>query len=129
VRTATVALLAAGLGLQGAVLSSGFQLHHGGRHLPTPNQQQSQNQSPITVVGNSPAAEIPDQMEREQHAKYIAQRHAQATEDARRLSQLARELEAELDQADGLTLPATSIKKTDEIVKLAKSVKSKMRAY
>jgi hypothetical protein len=128
-RTVTVALLAAGLGLQGAVLSSGFQFHHGGRHAPTPNQQESQNQSPTTVVGNFPDAEIPDQVEREQHAKYIAQRHAQAMEDARRLSQLARELEAELDQADGLTLSATSIKKTDEIVKLAKSVKDKMRAY
>jgi hypothetical protein len=128
-RTVTVALLAAGLGLQGAVLSSGFQFHHGGRHAPTPNQQQSQYQSPTTVVGNSPGAEIPNPMEREQREKYIAQRHAQAIEDARHLSQLARELEAELDQADGLTLSATSIKKTDEIVKLAKSVKDKMRAY
>jgi hypothetical protein len=80
-------------------------------------------------VGNSPDAEIPDQLEREQREKYIAQRHAQAIEDAKHLSQLARELEAELDQADGLTLSATSIKKTDEIVKLAKSVKDKMRAY
>lgn len=127
-RTITVVLLAVGLGLQGAVLSSGFQFQHG-RHVPKPDQQQSGNQSPTTVVGNSPSAEIPDQMEREQHARYIAQRHAQAIEDARRLSQLARELEAELDQADGLTLPATSIKKADEIAKLAKSVKEKMRTY
>jgi hypothetical protein len=127
-RTVTVALLAAGLGLQGAVLLSGFQFHHG-RRMPTSAQQQSQNQSPTTVVGNSPDAEIPDQMEREQHAKYIAQRHAQAINDAKHLSQLARELESDLDQADGLSLSAASIKKTDEIARLAKSIKDKMRTY
>jgi hypothetical protein len=127
-RTVTVALLAAGLGLQGAIVSSGFQFQRGRRPVPPPSQQ-TQSQSPTTVVGNSPDAEIPDSMEREQHAKYVAQRHSQAMEDARRLSQLARELEAELDQADGLSLPASSIKKTDQIVKLAKGIKDKMRAY
>jgi hypothetical protein len=68
-------------------------------------------------------------MEREQRTRYIAEKHAQAMADARRLAQLARELQDELDHADGLTLPATAIQKTDEIVKLAKSVKTKMRAY
>jgi hypothetical protein len=127
-RTLTVAVLATGLGLQSAVVSSGFQFQRGRRPMPLPSPQ-IQTQSPTTVVGNSPNAEISDPAEREQRAKYIAQRHAQAIEDARRLSQLARELHDELDRADGLTLSATSIKKADEIAKLAKSVRDKMRAY
>jgi hypothetical protein len=80
-------------------------------------------------MGSSPDAEIPDPMERERRSRYFAEQHSRAMTDARRLAQLARELQDELDQADGLTLPATSIKKADEIVKLAKSVKNKMRAY
>jgi hypothetical protein len=127
-RTAALLLLAAGLGFQGAVVSPGFQFEHGRRQMPAPSPQ-SQNQSPTAVVGSSPDAEISDQMEREQRAKYIAEKHSQAMADARRLSQLARELQDELDHTDGLTLPATAIKKADEIVKLAKSVKDKMRAY
>jgi hypothetical protein len=127
-RTAALVLLAAGLGFQGAVVSPGLQFQHSRRQLPSPSPQ-SQTQSPTTVVGNSPDAEIPDPMEREQRARNLAERHSQAIADARRLSQLARELQDELDQADGLTLPATAIKKADEIVKLAKSVKDKMRAY
>jgi hypothetical protein len=127
-RTLTVGLLAAGLGLQSAAVSSAFQFQRGRRPMPLPSPQ-IQTQSPTTVVGNSPNAEISDPAEREQRAKYIAQRHAQAVQDARRLSQLARELQDELDRADGVTLPATSIKKADEIAKLAKSVKEKVRAY
>jgi hypothetical protein len=80
-------------------------------------------------MGDSPGADISDRMERERRSRYFAEQHSQAMTDARRLAQLARELQDELDQADGLTLPATSIKKADEIVKLAKSVKNKMRAY
>jgi hypothetical protein len=127
-RTAALVLLAAGLGFQGAVVSPGFQFEHGRRQMPSQSPQ-SQSQSPTTVVGNSPDAEIPDRMEREQRARYIAEKHAQAMADARRLSRLARELQDELDQTDGLTLPATTMKKADEIVKLAKSVKDKMQAY
>ena len=90
---------------------------------------QTPNQSPTTVVGNSPNAEIQDPMAREQRARYLAETHSQALADAKRLAQLARELEDELDRSDGLTLSASAMKKTDEIAKLAKSVKSKMRTY
>jgi hypothetical protein len=127
-RTIALVLLAAGLGLQSSVVSSAFQFQHGRREIPSPSEQ-NQEHSPVIGVGNSPYAEIPDRMERERRSRYFAEQHSHAMIDARRLAQLARELEADLDQADGLTLPATSIKKADEIVKLAKSVKNKMRAY
>jgi hypothetical protein len=127
-RTVALVLLAAGLGLQSSVVSSAFQFQHGRREIPSPSEQ-NQEHSPVIGVGNSPDAEIPDRLERERRSRYFAEQHSHAMIDARRLAQLARELEADLDQADGLTLPATSIKKADEIVKLAKSVKNKMRAY
>jgi hypothetical protein len=47
--------------------------------------------------------------------------------DARQLAERSRELEAELEEANGETLPAAVFKKADEIIKLAKGVKSKMR--
>lgn len=124
--TVAVVLLTGCLGVQLAAAPSGLQ--HGRRQEHSTSGQ-GPAQSPTTVVGNSPSAEIPDPTEREQRARYIAERHSQAIADARRLAQLARELQDELDGADGVTLPATAIKDTDEIVKLAKSVKDKMRAY
>ena len=125
-RSATCILLAAGLGLQCVVPSSGFQFQHGRRQMPS-NATQSQPQSPVTVVGNSPDAEGPDSTERKRLAIYSRERQAQAMSDAHLLAERSRELEAELEQANGDTLPATVFKKADEIIKLAKSVKSKMR--
>ncbi len=125
-RTVALVLLAAGLGLQSSVVSSAFQFQNG-RRIPSPSEQKVQ--WPVTVMGSSPDAEISDRMERQRRSRYFAAQHSQAMTDARRLAQLARELQDDLIQADGLTLPATSIKKADEIVKLAKSVKNKMRAY
>lgn len=125
-RSVTCILLAAGLGLQCVVASSGFQFQHGRRQMPSTTTQ-NQSQSPGTVAGNSPDAEGPDSMERKRLALYSRERQAQAMSDARLLAERSRELEAELEQANGDTLPATVFKKADEIIKLAKSVKSKMR--
>jgi hypothetical protein len=127
-RTVALVILAAGLGLQSSVVSSALQFQHGRREITSPSEQ-NQERSPVIGVGNSRDAEIPDRMERLWRSRYFAAQHSQAMTDARRLAQLAQELQDDLDQADGLTLPATSIKKADEIVKLAKSVKNKMRAY
>jgi hypothetical protein len=88
---------------------------------------QNQPQSPVTVVGNLPDSGTPDSMERKRLAMYSRERQTQAMSDARLLAERSRELEAELEQANGDTLPATVFKKADEIIKLAKSVKSKMR--
>jgi hypothetical protein len=68
-------------------------------------------------------------MENERRAKYNSEQQAQAVAEARRLAQLSRELQDELEHAGGDTLPAALFKKADEIIKLAKSVKGKMRSF
>jgi hypothetical protein len=125
-RSVTCILLAAGLGLQCVVGLSGFQFQHGRRQMASTTSQ-NQPQSPLTVVGNSPDSGIPDSMEQKRLAMYSRERQAQAMSDARQLADLSRELEAELERANGETLPAGVFKKADEIIKLAKSVKNKMR--
>lgn len=125
-RTVAVVLMAGCLCLKGAVVSPGLQ--QGRRQMPSAPMQ-IPNSSSVTVLGNSPNAEIQDPVQREQRARYNAQQHSQAMADARRLAQLARELQDELEQADGLTLPAGTFRKADEIIKLAKSVKGKMQPH
>jgi hypothetical protein len=68
-----------------------------------------------------------ERMEREQRAKNNEKRQAQAVADAARLAQLSKELQEELEHAGAATLSAGSFKKADQIIKLAKSVKDKMR--
>lgn len=123
-RTLAAILLAGFLSLQGVALSSGLQ--HGRKQMPATSTQ-SPSQSPTTVVGNSPDAEIRDPMEGERRAKYNSERQAQAVTDSRRLTQLSTELQEELEHTGGDTLPAALFRKADEIIKLAKSVKSNMR--
>jgi hypothetical protein len=125
-RTVAPTLLAAFLGLQVLAVSSGLQ--HGRKQMPATSTQ-IPSRLPTTVVGNSPDAEIPDPMDRERRVRYNREQQAQAMADARRLAQLSRELQDELEHAGGDTVPATLFKKTDEIIKLAKSVKGKMRSF
>ncbi len=124
--TLAAILLAAFLSLQGVAVSSGLQ--HGRKQMPS-TATQSPPQSPATIVGISPNAEIPDPMLDERRAGYNSERQAQAMRDARRLAQLSRELQDELEHAGDDTLPVSLFKKADEIIKLAKSVKGKMRSF
>jgi hypothetical protein len=124
-RTVAAAFLAGFLGLQIVAASSGLQ--HGRKEMPSAAAQTPAH-SPTTIVGNSPDAEIPDPMQDARRARYNSERQAQAMTDARRLAQLSRELQDELEHAGGDTLPASLFKKADEIIKLAKSVKGKMRS-
>jgi hypothetical protein len=123
-RTLAAILLAAFLSLQGVAVSSGLQ--HGRKQMPS-TATQSPAQSPTTIIGNSPNAELPDPLERQQVARYNREKQAQAVTDARRLAQLSNELQEELEHAGGEMLPAGLFKKADAIIKLAKSVKSNMR--
>lgn len=56
------------------------------------------------------------------------QRHTQLVADTGRLLQLARELKADAGKDDDGTLSASVIRKTEQIEKLAKSVREKMKA-
>jgi hypothetical protein len=69
-----------------------------------------------------------DSVERKRRAKYNQELQTQIMADSRRLTLLSREFQEELERAgDDGTLPVSLFRKADEIIKLAKSVKDKMR--
>jgi hypothetical protein len=103
------------------------ELQFGADPVP-PTWSQRPGQSPMPNVRNPQAGETAqERMEREQRAKNNEKRQAQAVADAARLAQLSKELQEELEHAGAATLSAGSFKKADQIIKLAKSVKDKMR--
>jgi hypothetical protein len=125
-RVVAVALLAGCLSfLQVAVGVS--QSQHGRKQLPSTSTRSS-SQLPMTNTGGFPDdPETVDLVERQRRAKYNQERQAQAMADSRRLTQLSRELQEALERAGDETLPVSVFRKADEIIKLARSVKGKMR--
>ncbi len=83
---------------------------------PTPNAHDSQ-----------PTETAEEKMERLQAARMNDKRMQQAVTDAHKLAQLATELKDEVDKANQGVVSVDTSKKADEIVKLAKSVKDKIR--
>lgn len=124
-RTVARTLLAALLSLQVVVVSSGLQ--RGRKQTPSTSIQSPA--PPAIILGDSPNAEIREPMQDERRAQYNGERQAQAMTDARRLAQLSKELKDELEHAGSDRLPASLFEKTDEIIKLAKSVKGNMRSF
>ena len=114
------------------LLAAGFALAHGsapqiGADPVPPTWSQRPGSSPTPNVHNPQPYDSPqDRMERQQRSEFNDKRQQQAIADATKLAQLSRELQDELTRANGATLPATSFKKADDIIKLAKSVKDKM---
>ena len=68
-----------------------------------------------------------EKMEREREKALNKQRQTNLQKDTDRLLQLATELKQYVDKTNEHTLSLDVIKKADEIEKLAKSVKDKMR--
>jgi hypothetical protein len=104
------------------------QIQHGRKQMP-PTSARSPNQLPLTTFGGFPYDPgAVDSVERKRRAKYNQELQTQIMADSRRLTQLSRELQEELERAesDG-TLPISLFRKADDIIKLAKSVKDKMR--
>ena len=84
-------------------------------------------QRPTTNIRDGGAEDDPLLSHRGPLARDNPERLTQAVADARRLAQLSRQLQEELEQAGDGTLPAPLFRKADEIIKLAKSVKGRMR--
>ena len=101
-------------------------LQHGRREMPLAPVPVPAH-SPSTIVGESPSADVPSQMVREQRARFNAEQYAHAVADSKHLTQLAAELEADLERAGGNTLPSAAFRKADEIARLAKSVKQELK--
>ena len=93
-----------------------------------PSWSQHPGSSPTpTVNNNHPVEGTADRMRREQTEKLYATRLAQARVEANRLLSLATELNHELEQMDATSVSSKTAGQTDEIQKLAKSIKGKVR--
>jgi hypothetical protein len=68
-------------------------------------------------------------MEKRRQKALNKERHAELKRDTEKLLALATELKTEVDKADENMLSLEVLKKTEQIEKLAKSVREKMRAY
>lgn len=123
-------VLLAGLSCPHALAVSSFAdtdftaFQHGRKEMPSARVQTG-GQSPTAILRDLPTAEptSPPQHDR----RYNAEQHLKAVADSKRLAELANELEADLERAGDDVLPATAFRKADEIAKLAKSVKERLK--
>jgi hypothetical protein len=90
---------------------------------PVPGQMPS---GPVTP-GEPPSA-MDERMIRQRLKSLNEQRQKQLVEDTNRLLALATELKQEVDKSSKDTLSISVIKKAEQIEKLAKSVKDKMKS-
>jgi hypothetical protein len=81
--------------------------------------------NPPATDGNAPRNPA-ERMRMEAMNKSNAKRQQQASADADKLLQLATQLKEEISQMNANTLPVQTIKKAQEIEKLAKSVKNNL---
>ena len=84
---------------------------------------------PQSPAGRSsgPADEVQAKMEREREKKLNEERFAKLKRDTDKLLALATELKAEVEKANEHTLSLDVVKKAEEIEKLARNVREKMR--
>ncbi len=66
---------------------------------------------------------------RDQKEEILKAEHGRSLEDATRIVKLAEELKAELEKNDRHILSVSSLRKTEEIEKLARRIRSRMRRY
>jgi hypothetical protein len=88
--------------------------------IPSPNQTPTPGQP-------SPEDEQRARIEKEMAKKASQERQAQLKRDAENLLKLATELKQDVDKSTENTLSLEVVKKAEEIEKLAKSVKEKMK--
>jgi hypothetical protein len=117
-------LVPAILVLVAAALASGQQSAAPGQPQPTAGQQAPDPGPSRPGAGATPLA-VPAAARAPESAN--AERRRQIADDAARLVTLATALKAEVDKTDKDTLSLTVIRKADEIEKLARTVKEKMK--
>ena len=64
-----------------------------------------------------------------QRDEILKAEHEQNLKDAARLADLAEQLKQELEKNDRFVISVSSLKKTDEIEKLVKKIRSRLRHY
>jgi TolA-binding protein len=88
-------------------------------HLP-PAVSQSQGMSGVPVTSG-------DTVQRQQAMAANLQRQAEIRRDSEKMFELTHELNDYLQKSDDATMSADALKKAEQIEKLAKSVRSKMK--
>jgi hypothetical protein len=93
--------------------------------------EQQQNPTQPAYPGQTPASHNEDVWEQQQQKamqqKAISQRQQDIRKDTEKLLELATELKQAVDKSNKDTLSLDVVRKAEEIEKLAKSVKNKMR--
>lgn len=123
-RRRIVRLTPAALLLLAVGLASGQQSAPPGQPQPAVGQQAPDPGPSRPGAGATPLA-IPAAVRTPEAAN--AERHREIAQDATQLLQLATGLKAEVDKTDKDTLSLAVIRKADEIEKLARAVKDKMK--
>jgi hypothetical protein len=97
--------------------------------VAAPAQQKDSQQSGSSAAQSQPtAAKAPDAADKSAAPKSPAEaRQAQLQADTQRLYQLTQELKEEVAKSNKDTLSVTVIKKAEEVEKLARSLKERMR--
>jgi hypothetical protein len=86
-------------------------------------------QFPEQVPQEQPRTDQQGRLEREQAKKFNKERHQALKRDTDKLLELATQLKQYVDKSNENVLSVEVVKKADEIDKLAKSVRDKMRGY
>jgi ATP-dependent helicase/DNAse subunit B len=76
-----------------------------------------------------PSGEDQPSMKRSQIEQLLKEDHRKSVEDAGQLAKLAEELKIELEKGDRHVLSLAAVKKTEEIEKLAKRIRSRLRRF
>lgn len=98
--------------------------------LCAPQQLPSQQPTPPRLDGpqtNEPAPAVPSQIQKDMEKKANEQRQADLKRDTERLLKLSTELKDYVDKSNENILSLDVIKKAEEIERLARSVKTRMR--
>lgn len=104
-------------------------LGQAGNQLPSQQQLPPPGQMPSgPVTPEEPNNPLEEKMLHQRMRALNDQRQKQLVEDTNKLLTLATQLKEEVDKSTKDTLSISVIKKADEIEKLAKSVKDKMKA-
>jgi hypothetical protein len=85
--------------------------------------------SPQTAVTPGKSSDLRLPSGRLQRDEMMKADHAKNIEDAESLLKLSEELKTELEKNTQFVLSVSSIKKTEEIEKMAKRIRSRMRRY
>lgn len=88
---------------------------------------QEPQQPPIPVPRNEPEGRLPNG--KSQKDAIAKEDYAKSLEDARELVKLAQELQADLEKNDRFVVSIADIRKTEDIEKLAKRIRGRMKRY